>query len=119
MLAFIGTAIYKHIRKNHNGDQTGYLPISAQDDSLVAPEADVDGQENLGSPESAMHLGQVSSGRYISVRDALKTLATLASLAVSIVWVVSRSHEDKDTYLYLAPLISTCVWVSLPRFTDL
>ncbi|KAF9352624.1 hypothetical protein BGX34_012063 [Mortierella sp. NVP85] len=110
LLAFIGTAIYKHIRKNHNGDQTGYLPISAQDDSLVGPEADVDGQENLSSPESAMHLGQVSSGRYISVRDALKALATLASLAVSIVWVVSRSHEDKDTYLYLAPLISTCVW---------
>lgn len=112
IVAIIGTAIYKQVRKNHNGDHTGYLPVSAQEDVLAEAETDVDDQENLGSSDSTMHLGQVSSGRYISVRDAMKTLATLVSLAVSVVWMVSRSYEDKDTYLYLAPLVSTCVWVS-------
>ncbi|KAI8360085.1 hypothetical protein B0O80DRAFT_194371 [Mortierella sp. GBAus27b] len=74
-------------------------------------------QDNTGSSESTIHLGQVSSGRYISARDALKALAALGSLAVSVMWTVSRSQEDKDTYLYLAPLISTSVWAYVSLLT--
>ncbi|KAF9942386.1 hypothetical protein BGZ65_001426 [Modicella reniformis] len=121
-LAIIGGIAYKQFRKNHTGDHSGYLPISAQYDALAEPETDMDDQENqdqdlLGSSGSTVHLGHVASGRHISVRDAIKTLATLVSLAASIVWMISRSHEDKDTYLYLSPLVSTCVWAYISTLT--
>ncbi|KAG0369465.1 hypothetical protein BGZ54_009889 [Gamsiella multidivaricata] len=122
LVAVIGTAVYKHVHKNHTGDHSGYLPITAQDEALVGSEVDIDEQEDLGQDgslpsESAVHLGQVASGRRISVRDAIKTVAALASLATSIVWMVSRSREDKDTYLYIAPLVSTCAWAYVSVLT--
>ncbi|KAF9914536.1 hypothetical protein BX616_008097 [Lobosporangium transversale] len=117
LVIFIGTAIYKQARRNHSGDHSGYLPISGQDDTIAGPEADLDDQEHLNqinplnSTDSSVHLGQVASGRHISGRDAVKTLASAVSLAVSVVWLISRSNEDKETYLYIAPLISMLVWV--------
>ncbi|KAF9169455.1 hypothetical protein BGX20_010302 [Mortierella sp. AD010] len=120
-LAIIGTAIYKHVRKNHSGDQSGYLPIPAQEDSIAGLDTDMDDQEDLDQDNtlsnSATHLGQVSSGRRISIRDAIKTLGTFVSLAISIVWMVQRSNEEKSSYLYIAPLVSTCVWAYISILT--
>lgn len=94
------------------------MPISAQEDNLNGSETDIDDQEildqedaPLNPTESNMHLGQVPSGRHITFRDALKTLAAFISLGISITWLISRSNEDKSTYLYLAPLVSTIAWV--------
>ncbi|KAG0301522.1 hypothetical protein BGZ98_008272, partial [Dissophora globulifera] len=120
----IGTAVYKQVHRNHTGDHSGYLPISAQDDGVAGSGADMDDQDNLdqddallNSTGSPVQLGQVSSGRRISVRDAIKVLATLLSLGVSIAWLVCRSHERKDTYLFIAPLVSTCVWAYISILT--
>ncbi|KAF9912909.1 hypothetical protein EC991_007521 [Linnemannia zychae] len=116
-VTIIGTIIFKRLRKNPTGDQSGYLPISTQEDNLNGSETDIDEQENLDQDDallnpsdSNMHLGQVPSGRRITLRDALKTLAALVSLGISITWLIARSNEDKSTYLYLAPLISTVAW---------
>ncbi|KAI1316226.1 hypothetical protein EDD11_010273 [Mortierella claussenii] len=123
LVVIVGTAVYKRVHKNHAGDQTGYLPISTQDDTIAGSETDLDDQDLdqedalLNTPESTVHLGQVSSGRHISGRDASKMIATLVSLAVSIIWMVCRSNEDKDTYLYIAPLVSTCVWAYVSILT--
>jgi hypothetical protein len=94
------------------------LPISTQEDNLNGSETDIDDQENLDQDDallnpsdSNMNLGQVPSGRHITLRDALKVLAALISLGTSITWLIVRSHEDKSTYLYLAPLVSTIAWV--------
>lgn len=103
----VGTAVYKRIQRNHAGDQSGYLPISGQDDMPGSEDMDDQDMDHANN-----ELGQVSSGRRISVRDALKSLATFVSLGVSIAWLILRSEEDKDTYLYLAPLVSTIAWVS-------
>ncbi|KAF9106720.1 hypothetical protein BGX27_009048 [Mortierella sp. AM989] len=121
LITIIGSVIYKHVRKNHTGDHSGYLPISAHDDSIAGPEADIDDQENLDQDnplsDPAAHLGQVSSGRRISIRDTIKTLAAFVSLAISITWMVQRSDEDKSTYLYIAPLVLTCVWAYVSILT--
>lgn len=118
LVTILGTVIFKRFRKNHTGDQSGYLPISTQEDNLNGSETDIDDQEildqddaPLNPTESNMHLGQVPSGRHITLRDALKTLAALISLGISITWLIVRSNEDKNTYLYLAPLVSTIAWV--------
>ncbi|KAF9920021.1 hypothetical protein FBU30_010239 [Linnemannia zychae] len=124
-ITIIGTIIYKSFRKNPAGDQSGYLPISNQEDNLNGSETDIDDQEILDQDDAPlnssdnMHLGQVPSGRHITLRDALKTLATLISLAISIIWLVSRSDEDKGTYLYLVPLISTIAWAYIATLTFL
>ncbi|KAF9984323.1 hypothetical protein BGZ75_004117 [Mortierella antarctica] len=124
VLTIVGTAVYKRVRRNHNGDQSGYSPIS-QEDALAESEAGIDDQENmdqdrddyLNNQDSALQLGQVSSGRRISIRDALKTLASLVSLGITITWFVQRSGEDKDTYLYVAPLVSTIAWAYISLLT--
>ncbi|KAF8943963.1 hypothetical protein BGZ47_004806 [Haplosporangium gracile] len=125
-VTIIGTVILKRLRKNHTGDQSGYLPISTQEDNLNGSETDIDDQElldqddaPLNPAESNMHLGQVSSGRHITLRDALKTLAALISLGLSITWLIVRSNEDKSTYLYLAPLVSTIAWTYISALTVL
>ncbi|KAF9437497.1 hypothetical protein BGZ76_000493 [Entomortierella beljakovae] len=114
LVVVIVSAIYKHFRKNHTGDTSAYLPISSQDDSINGSNVDLDDQDNLDQNndllDSTANLGQVSSGRSISVRDTIKTLATLVSLGISAVWLFQRSGEDKSTYLFIAPLVSTCVW---------
>ncbi|KAF9091354.1 hypothetical protein BGX23_005238 [Mortierella sp. AD031] len=116
LVTIIGTVIFRRLRKNHTGDQSGYLPISTQEENLNGSETDIDDQEILDQDapldisEPNMHLGQVPSGRHITFRDALKTLAALVSLGISITWLVVRSNEDKSTYLYLAPLASTIAW---------
>ncbi|KAF9149045.1 hypothetical protein BG015_009183 [Linnemannia schmuckeri] len=125
-VTIIGTVIFKRLRKNHTGDQSGYLPISTQEDNLNGSETDIDDQElldqddaPLNPAESNMHLGQVPSGRQITFRDALKTLAALISLGISITWLIARSNEDKSTYLYLAPLVSTIAWTYISALTVL
>lgn len=105
LTTIVGTLVYKRIQRNHAGD-IGYLPISS-DDSMPGSE---DMDEDMDHANAG--LGQVTSGRRISVRDALKSLATFVSLGVSIAWLILRSKEDKDTYLYIAPLVSTIAWVS-------
>lgn len=107
--------MYKKVRRNHSGDHSGYLPISGQDDTLAGSETDLEDQEdsNNDAPLDGSDLGQVSSGRRVSIRDAIKALAAFVSLAVSVAWWVVRSNEDKHTYLYLAPLVSTVAWVCL------
>ncbi|KAG0252846.1 hypothetical protein BG011_006711 [Mortierella polycephala] len=125
LVTIIGTVIYKQTLKNHAGDQSAYLPISTQDDTLAGSETDMDDQDImdqedealLNNSDSAVHLGQVPSGRRISGRDVLKALGALASLAVSIIWLVQRSGEEKDTYLYLAPLVSTIAWAYISTLT--
>ncbi|KAI8601841.1 hypothetical protein EDD21DRAFT_373502 [Dissophora ornata] len=123
LATIVGTAVYKLLHKNHIGNHSGYRHISAQDDATAGSETDIDGQglgqhDALQDPsDSTIHLGQVSSGRRISVRDAIKTLATLGALAISIAWMAFRSHEDRDTYLFLAPLVSTCVWAYVSILT--
>ncbi|KAK3842992.1 MAG: hypothetical protein J3R72DRAFT_442126 [Linnemannia gamsii] len=122
----IGTVIFKRLRKNPTGDQSGYLPISSQEDNINGSETDIDDQENLDQDDvllnpsdSNMHLGQVPSGRHITLRDALKTVAALISLGISIAWLIVRSNEDKSTYLYLAPLVSTIAWTYISALTVL
>lgn len=105
LTTIVGTLVYKRIQRNHAGD-IGYLPISS-DDSMPGSE---DMDEDMDHANAG--LGQVTSGRRISVRDALKSLATFVSLGVSIAWLILRSKEDKDTYLYIVPLVSTIAWVS-------
>ncbi|KAF8979257.1 hypothetical protein BGZ46_005664 [Entomortierella lignicola] len=121
-LIIVITAIYKHLRKNYSGDQSGYLPISAQEDPIAGLDADLDDQEILDRDitlSNSIHLGQVSSGRRISIRDTIKTVAAFISLAVSITWMIQRSNEEKSTYLYISPLVSTCVWAYISILTVL
>ncbi|KAI9235563.1 MAG: hypothetical protein BYD32DRAFT_420917 [Podila humilis] len=110
LTTIVGTLVYKRIQRNHAGD-TSYLPISG-DDSMPGSE-DID--DDMDHANAA--LGQVSSGRRISVRDALKSLATFVSLGVSIGWLILRSKEDRDTYLYIAPLVSTIAWAYISVLT--
>ncbi|KAK5828808.1 hypothetical protein F5H01DRAFT_374251 [Linnemannia elongata] len=126
LVTILGTVIFKRFRKNHSGDQSGYLPISTQEDNLNGSETDIDDQEildqndaPLNTAESNMHLGQVPSGRHITLRDALKTLAALISFGISMTWLIVRSNEDKSTYLYLAPLVSTIAWTYISALTVL
>ncbi|KAG0215811.1 hypothetical protein BGX28_008121 [Mortierella sp. GBA30] len=119
LITILGTATYRYVRRNHNGDHSGYLPISAQDD-VAGSETDIDDQEIVEEQDyitDSSHLGQVPSGRRISIRDALKTLATVVSLGATITWLVQRSGEDKDTYLFVAPLVSTIVWAYIALLT--
>lgn len=110
LITILGTVVYKKVHRNHSGDHSGYLPISGQEDTLAGSETDIEDQED--AQLNGSDLGQVSTGRRVSVRDAVKALAAFISLGVSIAWLVVRSNADKQSYLYLAPLVSTLAWVS-------
>ncbi|GJJ76107.1 hypothetical protein EMPS_08466 [Entomortierella parvispora] len=115
LITILGTVVYKKVHRNHSGDHSGYLPISGQEDTLAGSEADIEDQDD--TQLNGSDLGQVSSGRRVSVRDAVKTLAAFISLGVSIAWLVVRSNSDKHSYLYLAPLISTLAWAYISLLT--
>ncbi|KAF9584468.1 hypothetical protein BGW38_006357 [Lunasporangiospora selenospora] len=116
LITIVSAILYKRLHRNPAGDQSGYVPISAQDNAVNGSE-DIEDEQDLVDPHSqdnsAIDLGQVSSGRRISMRDIFKTLATLLSLGISIFWLVHRSDEDRNTYLFIAPLVSTLVWDEL------
>ncbi|KAF9419736.1 hypothetical protein BGZ94_009323 [Podila epigama] len=119
LTTILATVVYKRVRRNHSGDHSGYLPISGQEDNYPS-HANVDDQDtndNAPNSNSDVHLGQVSSGRRITVRDALKTLFTFVSLGVSITWLILRSGEDKHTYLYISPLVATIAWAYIAILT--